>query len=283
MKSFCIKNNNKQISNYLLNSFKNYNLNNLYISNKQFSKYNNIILHYKDTNIIPFNNCFCEVLTEAIIKFYEENELKKMITLNYFYFSKIEQSLILKNCLNYIENPNNLEFSTRKEQIYISLLKFINENKSFILDGFFDFRLQSYKKILEYVVDTSVNNFIVEKEYMEFINLLKIYINSKPSSCNCLHLLYKNNEATLLDSEYNPISAKDYFLEAKYLSDISFSSNDYILNALLNLLPKKLYIHLIDNSDEFINTLNSIFENRISICTHCSLCTKHKISKTEKL
>ena len=66
-------------------------------------------------------------------------------------------------------------------------------------------------------------------------------------------------------------------VKAKYLSDISFSSNDYMLNSLLTLLPRKIYIHLIDNCiDEFINTLNLIFEKRISICTNCNICNFYK-------
>ena len=142
--------------------------------------------------------------------------------------------------------------------------------------------MQEYKKILEYVVDTCVNNFLIEKEYNEFISLLRIYINSKPSNTSLLHLIYQNKECILLDSNYNVISTESFLLDAKYLSDISFSSNDYTLNALLNLLPKKLNIHLIDNDDEFIETLKLIFDNRVSICKHCSLCTKYKISNKIK-
>ena len=91
-----------------------------------------------------------------------------------------------------------------------------------------------------------------------------------------MHLLYKNDSAVLLDENYNQIDTKNYLLDAKYLSDISFSENDFILNALLTLLPKKLYIHLLTKSDEFIETLKLIFTNRISLCKHCSLCTKYK-------
>lgn len=276
MKSFAIKSNNNQINKYLLNSFENYNLENFHISYKKFKIYNNIILHYKNKNTTEFYDCFCEILTNCIIKYYEESILKQLITLNYFYFSKIEQSMILKNCLSYLKDINNLENMTRRENIYISLLKYIDENKSFILDGFVNFRLENYKKVLEYVVDLNVNNFLIEKEYNEFVSLLKIYINSKSSECNCLHLLYKNDSAVLLDENYNQIDTKNYLLDAKYLSDISFSENDFILNALLTLLPKKLYIHLLSKSDEFIETLKLIFTNRISLCKHCSLCTKYK-------
>ena len=67
-------------------------------------------------------------------------------------------------------------------------------------------------------------------------------------------------------------------MNAKYLSDISFSSNDYALNALLNLTPKKLIIHVMDGtSDEFINTLKLIFENRYEVCNSCELCKLYKI------
>ena len=69
-------------------------------------------------------------------------------------------------------------------------------------------------------------------------------------------------------------------LNTKYLSDISFSSNDYTLNTLLSLLPKKIYIHLIDSCiDEFINTLQAIFESRVNICTDCDICNLYKVSK----
>ena len=61
---------------------------------------------------------------------------------------------------------------TRRENIYISLLKYIDENKSFILYGFVNFRLENYKKTLEYVVDLNVNNFLIEKEYNEFVSIL---------------------------------------------------------------------------------------------------------------
>ena len=61
---------------------------------------------------------------------------------------------------------------------------------------------------------------------------------------------------------------------------LSLSSNDYTLNSLLNLLPKKIYIHLIDQQiDEFINTLQLIFENRVSICLNCEICNLYRYHK----
>ena len=50
-------------------------------------------------------------------------------------------------------------------------------------------------------------------------------------------------------------------LNAKYLSDVSFSNNDYVLNTLLNLLPKKIYLQKLSNVLEF-NKRKKTFSRR---------------------
>ena len=140
-----------------------------------------------------------------------------------------------------------------------------------------NFRIKDYMSILEEVVDEAVNNFVIEKEYLEFISLLKMYVNSQKSTCDIVHLIYNNESSILLDKDKNIINVSDDVFKAKYLSDISFSSNDYALNSLLTLIPKKIYIHLIDNCiDEFIHTLSLIFESRVEICTDCDICKIYK-------
>ena len=277
MKSFCIKTNNKNIINYLLVHLENIDIDNVYISNKEFKIYENVIVHYSGNNISEFYNRLSDILTNCIILFYENNILKDILNMNYFYFSRNENNCILDNCISFLNDTNNIETNIRREHIYIACLKYINENKSFVLDGFINFRLKEYMKTLDYVVDTCVNKFLVEREYSEFINLLKLYIDSKNSQTDIVHLIYCNGESILIDEERNLISIKDNIFNAKYLSDITFSSNDYTLNTLLSILPKRIIIHEIDVEDEFINTLKLIFDNRVSICNHCSICTTYKM------
>ena len=120
---------------------------------------------------------------------------------------------------------------------------------------------------------------MIEREYYEFINILHLYVNSKESTMDVVHLVYTNKDCILLDKNKNIIPLDNSLLDAKYLSDISFSSNDYCLNALLNILPKKLYIHLINNyEDEFITTLKLIFDNNVSICTDCDICHVYRLT-----
>ena len=130
---------------------------------------------------------------------------------------------------------------------------------------------------LDNIVDMAVNKYIIEKEYKEFISLLKVYVNTTETKTDILNLIYVHGESILLDKQNNIIQIEGNINNAKYLSDISFSSNDIALNTLLSMLPKKIEVHLIDKEDEFINTLKLIFENRIMICTDCSICNTYKM------
>lgn len=284
MKSFCIKSNNLEIINYLLNNIKSVDFDNIYISQNKFKLYNNVIIHYTGNDICSFYNVLSDILIETIILFYEPSLLKQIINLNYFYFDSLEKINILKISLDLISNDNNSDFKTRKEKIYISVLKYINENKSMILDGFVNFRLKEYTKTLDYCIDLSVNKYLIEREYLEFINLLRLYINSKESKEPILHLIYSKNTTLLVDKNINIVSIDDNIFNAKYLSDITFCENDYILNTLLTLLPEKLFVHIIDKPiDDFINTLQMIFINKVIICKDCPICKTYNIDKNISL
>ena len=275
MKSLCIKTNNNKIQDYLLKELEQTYINEIYLSQKDFKYYNNIIIHYTGHNLSQFYNYICDILLNTILNFYEMYKLKELINVNYFYFSDFEKKNILNNCETLLKN----EISKREDcnkLIYVELLKYVIDTKSIYLDGFVNFRLYKYINLLDELVDLAVNNYIIEREYNEFIDLLKVYINSKDSNFDLLHLIYMNNESILIDDNKNIISVDENILNATYLSDISFSSNDYTLNTLLSLIPKKIIIHIIDCEDEFINTIKLIFGNKVSICKDCSICSTYK-------
>ena len=168
--------------------------------------------------------------------------------------------------------------------LYNSFLEYISKNKHIVLTGFLNFRISEYYQTLNEIISEAVNLYLVEKEYKEFISLLRFYINSQTANSNIIHLICNSNENILMDENKNIINISDKIFNAKYLSDISFSSNDYILNTLINLLPKKIYIHLVDNSiNEFITTLQLVFENRVEICTDCDICKLYKNKNVIKI
>lgn len=279
MKTICIKTNNKNVIDYLLSQLKNLKLQDVYFSCKKFKVFKNIIIHYKGSNLKLFLYNITEILSSLIFNFYEIDIAKRIISNDYFYFNIIEQNEILLK-FQYLCNNDINTFSSKKANLINSFYKILENTNKIYLKGIVTFRLSDYIKELQNQIDSAVSQYLIEKEYNEFVSLLKLYISTEPSQVNFVHLIYKNGSPILLDENKKIIETDSNFLNAKYLSDITFSSSDIALNTLLNIIPKKIYIHLIDEKiDEFITTLELIFEHRIVMCTDCNICRIYKSQK----
>ena len=267
MTSICIKTNNSKSINYLLNLLENSHIKNICYSCNKFKYYKNLIIHCSDISSKSFISNISEMLSFLVIENYEESILKRIIYINYFYFDNNERGTVLEIAQNLLSENEMFSIDDRQTILYDAFYKYLLKSKKIILDGFINFRIKKYLDFLSSVIDDAVNYFIVEREYWEFISLLKVYINSETSLVEQVHLIYDNSKSILLDKDNNIIDIDKDIFKTKYLSDITFSSNDYTLNTLLNLVPQKIYIHLSNGfSDEFINTLQLVFEDRVEIC-----------------
>jgi len=282
MKSVAIKTNNSQIIEYLTNNFLEEKFKDITVSYRKFKHFNNIIIHYKGNNISYFSKELATILSFLVVYEYEESFLKQIIYHDYFYFSNPERADILENCFNIMIDSDSI-MKEKFQTIFTEFSNHLKNNKNIYLGGFINFRLTAYMGILRKIVEDSVNSYILEKEYNEFISLLKLYINSSETVVDVLHLVYSKDFTLILDKHKNIINNSADAFKAKFLSDISFSVNDYTLNTLLTLLPQKLYIHLVDNNmDEFITTLSLVFENRVEICTNCNICRLYNKNQSSK-
>lgn len=283
MKSLCIKTNNSNLLQYLLNELQHLEIEQVYFSEKQFRHYKNIIIHYTGDNEELFINKISSFLSLLVIDELEEELINTILIQNYFYFDVNERKEILNLYFDITANDFSDIFDKKFRTLFESFYSFLSSHKSLVLKGFINFRIKAYMEILDDIVNEAVNSFIIEKEYLEFISLLRLYINSQPNSNKTVHIIYSNSDSLLLDENKNIIDITQEVFKAKYLSDITFSSNDYILNSLLTLLPSKIYIHLMEPYiDEFIHTLQAIFENKVTLCTDCNICKLYKNNQAKK-
>lgn len=278
MSSLCIKTNNEDILKYLQDEFSSFNMLNTFYSKNKFKNYKNIVIHYTGIDKELFYTKLATILSYLVIDFFETDIIKQILHSNYFYFENSEFTKILNLCEENLCDIGDFSFTNRQLLLFDIFYDYISTHHSIIITGFINFRLKNYRTLLEEVIDLSVNEFIIEREYLEFISLLRLYINSQPSLNNIIHIISFDTKLLLFDSDMNQIEIDKNVLNAKYLSDISFSNNDYVLNALLTLLPQKIYLHIVSPSSnlDFINTLKLIFEERIKICYDCNICNIYK-------
>ena len=278
MVSYCLKSIDKNILDKLELYFDTSKIPNIFYSQKKFKKFYNLIIHYTGSNIDIFLKDLTKNITNFIVENYENKFLLSQLKYDFFYFSAKERNMIYTNTLNTL---NTNEIQTNKICILQDCI--YNFNKSctrYNIDGLINFRIYTYKNFLKSILEKEVHNFVVEKEYSEYVSLLNAYIKVQQPQTDTVHLIYTENEKMLLDSLENVITST---ASKKYLSDISFSTNDFILNSLLSLMPKNIVIHLHCEEDNFVKFLKMIFENRYTICKNCSTCSKHKKNANHNL
>ena len=274
MISLCIKSSNKNIIYQIFNELTKLKNPKTFFKIKNFKIFYNIIIHNKNENKKFFYNCLCKILTDIVIEYYEPIIIERLLNLNYFYFNDYDKQIIIDEF--YLLKQKGLYNSSKVEKIiYSSLLDYLQNNNKIILSGFVNFRLKKYVDYLDKMMSEAVNQYLIDREYISFVNLLKNYVDTKRSKYGCVNLIYVNSKGILM-SENGEIIELDTF-NSSYISDISFSQNDYILNTLIGILPKKIVLHLISPSDQFIKTIEMIFSNKVQICKDCELCKNYKI------
>lgn len=269
MKSICLKSSNINSLNIIEDYLDKLTLPQIYYSQKKFKIYNNIIIHYKGDNLENFYNDFSNILSHYIIDYYEKAFINQQLHFDFFYFSSEEKNIIQKTAIQNLKLPIN-----QKQKLRIlnnCILDYFSENSNCLLEGFINFRLYNYKNFVNLILEKTINDYIIKKEYSEYVDLLNEYISLQNPQSDVVHLIYSENEKMLLDENKKIIT--NMSSSKVYLSDISFSSNDFILNSLLSLLPEKLYIHLNTEEDNFIKFLKSIFKDRFTMCNNCNICS----------
>lgn len=242
-----------------------------YLLNKL--KTDNLNIEIKNDDELNF---LLEVLAKYII---EEKEIKiidKILSRDYFYFTKSEKKMIEDKCIQILKSENIKE-NSKKELLKLLLLEYINENQELNIKGFITFRIKSYIEILEYVVEIAIEKFVLEKEYKELVGVLKEYIKSESPKIKIIHLVYDGEKLSILNNKFEELNIQG---RIRYLSDFGMINNNNILNILLDVLPQKIIIH--NNSlkeDTFLNTIENIFSDRVE---HCSKCEKNAKEKNYK-
>lgn len=277
MKSYCIKINDQNIIKYISNHLNSID-SKIQYHIREFKHYTNLIIH-STLNDEDFLEDITNILTDTIIVFYENKILMHLINYDYFYFEDTEKEIIFDICKNYLIESNNKLFTITEKYstIWNCIYFYLLDNTRIFLNGIVNFRISSYIKYLDSIVDIAVNKFLIDKEYNQFIMLLQAYIDTHHSNTQLVHLIYKKSDSILLDNNFNIIPISSNLSTAKYLSDINFCGNDDLLNALISLLPARIEIHVIDHIDEFIETIQNIFKSRVNICTDCNICKTYKL------
>lgn len=246
---------------YALKTLENLNLQKSIKEDKKFIEIeiNTDSKEYLDTELIANKivSLIMDILKSRVLKEYIQKEYEN------FYATDKEQ---IYNCsIGVFQQKEKF----LRESIHQRIHGYIVKNNYINIEGFVNFRMKEFLKYISTIVDLAAEEYIIEKDYNEFISVLRYFIEIQDKKIDFLKIyLNKDNTFTLCDKYENKIeNINDEDIINMVLKE-NLNYEDFLISTLLTLCPRK--IEIIDNlnnnsSKEIIKTIKSIFENDVKI------------------
>lgn len=222
-------------------------------------------------------------LSDVIVEKWEKRLIRKIIRATYHYFSPDEQEIILhysdRNLAGAAEEPGqDRPYRTaRKCEILHRLRDYLDGADQLVVEGFLAFRLRDYVEEVEDAVDRAVDDFLMEREYREFVRLLKYFVDLQEPRIAHVHVLIKGGGTfRLMDEEGSAIRSEylEEFVADMVESEVNYE--DLLISALITLAPRHVTVHREPSApcEEVVETIQAVFTERVTLCASpCGFCT----------
>ncbi len=232
-------------------------------------------IEFDPTDDIFILNQYVCVVAEYIIDRYETRMLRRILEEHYPDLSPVQKREILKNIESFSDDPD-VGYKARRQSVLLSVFDYLKEDSTMFLDGFVAFRLKDYEILLLLLAEKLVDHYMTQKEYEEFISLLKYFVNVQSPRPELVHIfVHSEGGYTLSDERGEDITARCFadFLDGEVLLTEE-AYDDLLISVLITLAPQKLTVHHADaiKNQELFTTISRVFDGNVEFCRACPLC-----------
>lgn len=237
-------------------------------------------MHAFETAKAFIANCLAQVIVDE----WEERIIKKIVRNSYYYYNDDEKKVILKKAGEILSpiGKDSYHQNQRKEKVMLKILDYLDLHQELILEGFINFRLKEYQNELENIVNSAVDEFLLEKEYMEFIRLLRYFVEIQEPRIDKVNIVFRRNgKFSLLDDEKKPVQHESLDGLMMDLMENEINYDDLLISALITLAPREVELHVEGNTvmGDTMKTIENVFGKRVIRCKGCILCNGEKKNK----
>ncbi|MDR3288770.1 MAG: putative sporulation protein YtxC [Peptococcaceae bacterium] len=219
-----------------------------------------------------------KALAEVILAQFEREYLGRVLRRE-SRLTKAEVKPLLAKALAHLaaEEPPEALGRKRKDRLTALILDCLKNNERFHIEGFLRFRAGQYIAELDTIVRRFLEEQALEKEYLEFIQLLKRFVDTQSPKIKVLHIgINQAGKPRFFNDEGKRIPHKLLDDVCSSFDNPHISYEDLLVSTLISVAPLKIILHVgRDRRSYYRNTLETIrrvFEERVSYCEGCAFC-----------
>lgn len=224
-----------------------------------------------------FRYYIARALADLILGEVTLQALPKILHHNYAQFGEEDRDDILARARHLLDNPDSdgrglVRQINRRNQILFRLLEYLDLHDELVVEGFLRFRLKDYFRELAETIDRAVEAFMADREYREFVRLLRYFVELQEPRLPEVHVVVRPDGLYRLLDEHGRVVENDY-LEGPMVKMVQqeINSDDLLLSALITLSPRRVVLHA-GPSPRVCETIRSVFGERVEVCSGCKHC-----------
>lgn len=200
---------------------------------------------------------------------WEWKQIEQKLIKEYTYYDADEVKYLADNAVKWLafyHRAGAKDF--RKKEIENEIQQYLAEHSILHVEGFIQFRLRAYLHDRARALEQAIDDYLMDREQHEFVNLLRYFLHAQESESDLVHLLVNQEGARLLDEKGLPITREDLLV-----SDLQ--RDDMLISTLITLAPKQVKIHQpapLQEDHVLVDTVKRVFDIRAQTCSGCTLC-----------
>jgi putative sporulation protein YtxC len=214
-------------------------------------------------------------LTRFLTEVWERDLLQHIIEKEYDYYTADEVAFLADRGIQFLRNhPRDGKEILRNQELEACIADYLIHNRTFLVEGFVRFRLREFEKDRYRAIEQAIDEYLMDQEYREFIQLIRYFLDMQTSCLPLIHLLYGQKGVLFIDSDGNPIREFEWqsYSLGNWEHELHF--DDLVISSLIQLAPLKVRVHSKQGVrlPLIVDTVFDIFENRAQLCPGCTLC-----------
>lgn len=238
----------------------------------------------EDDIIYIFKHQISEFLAEHILRDWEEKILIKEINKKSRHISSEDQKVVLYKAEDFLRRCNSNESLNlllnygRKNKISHKIMDYIYSNDSLVIEGLINFCMPDYLNELRFAIDLACEELRNEREYNNFVKLLRYFVDTQPPRLYEVNLLMDQDGLFYIwDGEGSNIQERftHYYCNDIFINEISL--DDMLVSILITVSPQRIILHNAEDQDtEPVKMIREVFAERIQDCEGCERCLPQK-------
>jgi putative sporulation protein YtxC len=213
-------------------------------------------------------------LRDFIVRFVEDRLLLSMISDTFYFKNEEEQQQILQLAHSFLEGERydyrsgKQPPAARETLVMGALLPFLKDGLSFSFASFVTFRLKRYIDRLRHYVELAIDEYKLEQEYQNFVQMLRDYVAAREAKWETVHLVHRSPHFLFFDEQFRHVPKSE--LKQWIDRNLSVSQPMYIdssvLAPLVSIAPRTIYLYTAHRDEGMVQTIQNIFQERLCFC-----------------